>query len=385
MKRRALIQGMAGCIACAAVFASGARAQSAWQRPPRFARPDIASDEGGLWAIMDRAEARLRQSPFALRDERFSKYMQAIACRIAGSHCPDLRVHVVHTPYFNASIAPNGMMQVWTGLLLRCDNEAQLAAVLGHEIGHYLQRHSIERLRDTKARTAFARFLGLFGVVGTLGSAGVIASAMAYSRDQEREADSIGITLMREAGYDSAEASQIWGNLLLELQARQGGAASNTNPLFATHPSVDERKTTLAQLAAASPGGETREAAWLDETRRLRHGWLADEIKRGQHEESLALFTRMHDRQPQADVLWARGEVYRLRDKDKDADAALADYQAAIALNAEPAEVHRGAGLIYRMRQQGEQARASFQRYLELAPAAPDAPMIKSYMEALGT
>lgn len=333
---------------------------------------------------MDREEARLRRSPFALRDERFSRYVQDIACRIAGSHCPDIRVHLIQTPNFNANIAPNGMMQVWTGLLLRCDNEAQLAAVIGHEIGHYLQRHTIERLRDTKARTAFTRFLGLFGAVGTIGAAGVIASAMAYSRDQEREADNISITLMLEAGYDAAQAAQIWGNLLLELQARQDGAAGNTNPLFATHPSVEERKTTLAQLAAASSGGATREAAWIEQTMTLRRSWLADEIRRGQHEESLALFTRMHNRQPQADVLWARGEVYRLRGKDKDADAALADYQAAIALSAEPPEVHRGAGLIYRMRQQEEAARDSFRRYLELAPTAPDATMIKSYMEARG-
>jgi beta-barrel assembly-enhancing protease len=93
----------------------------------------------------------------------------------------------------------------------------------------------------------------------------------------------------------------------------------------------------------------------------------------------------MHQREPQPDVLWARGEVYRLRAKENDAEAALADYQAAIALSAEPPEVHRGAGLIYRVRRQGGEARASFQRYLELAPNAPDAPMIKSYLEALGT
>ena len=69
------------------------------------------------------------------------------------------QVHLVRTPLFNASMAPNGMMQVWTGLLLRVDDEAQLAAVLGHEFGHYLARHSTERLRDAKSRSAFGAFL----------------------------------------------------------------------------------------------------------------------------------------------------------------------------------------------------------------------------------
>ena len=57
-------------------------------------------------------------------------------------------------------MAPNGMMQVWSGLL-RVDNEAQLASVVGHEIGHYLQRHTVERLRDAQSRSAFGMVLNI--------------------------------------------------------------------------------------------------------------------------------------------------------------------------------------------------------------------------------
>ena len=74
--------------------------------------------------MMDRAEAQLRRSPFVLRDEKLRAYVQDITCRLASQHCPDVRVHLVRTPYFNASMAPNGMMQVWSGLLLRVENEA---------------------------------------------------------------------------------------------------------------------------------------------------------------------------------------------------------------------------------------------------------------------
>jgi predicted Zn-dependent protease len=384
MNRRQFLRGAAGCIGCGTTWLYGnALAQTTWQAPSRFAKPDIASDEGGLWAIMEREETRLRRSPFAFRDPAFSQYVQDIACRLAGEHCPDIRVHLVHTPFFNASVAPNGMMQVWTGLLLRCENEAQLAGVLGHEIGHYMQRHSLERLRDIKARSAFAQFLGMFGLVGALGSMGVIASALAFSRDQERDADSIGVTLMRDAGYDAAEASRVWSNLLLEIKARPGADAAKTNPMFATHPSAEERTVTLAQLAAARPGGATHEDVYREKTKPFRGAWLREEIKRGQHEESLALLTRMIKLAPEAETYFARAEVYRLRAKGDDLDAALTDYKAAVAQGAEPPEVHRGAGFIHRTRQQAAEAKTSFQRYLELAPSAPDAPMIKSYMEAL--
>jgi predicted Zn-dependent protease len=382
VKRRRFLAG--GCAACAGLLAGPALGQD-WHSPARFARPEISTDEGGLWALMDREETRLRRSPFALRDPKLHAYVQGIACRLAGDHCPDVRVHLVRTPHFNASMAPNGMMQVWTGLMLRVDNEAQLAAVIGHEIGHYLERHSVERLRDAKSRSAFASFLGLFGMVGAVGQMGLLAGMFSYGRDHERDADRIGALLMRRAGYDVGEAARVWENLQLEVKARADGAQQN-NPLFATHPAPEDRMAALGELAAQNPGGEAGAAAWQERVGPFMREWLAEEVKRGQHEESLALFTRMVARSPsRPELFFARAEVYRLRAREKDLDAAQADYQAAAVLGGEPAETHRGLGYVYRLRNQAAEARASFRRYLELAPEAPDSPMIKSYLEDLKT
>jgi predicted Zn-dependent protease len=377
VNRRTLLAG--GC-ACGALLAAARINAQEWAAPARFARPDSASDEGGLWSMMEREETRLRRSPFVVRDPQLRRYVQDIVCRLAGAHCPDVRVHIVHTPFFNANMAPNGMMQVWTGLLLRMENEAQLAAVLGHEIGHYLERHGIERLRDVKARTAFAQFLGAFGLVGAIGQIGVLAGALAYDRDHERAADRIGVVLMQKAGYDPAEAARVWANLMAETQARPGG--DPYNPLFATHPAPAERQETLAKLAAGAAGGTTNESLWREKMKPYLREWLGDEIKRGQHEESVALFTRLIARVPaSADYVFARGEVYRLRAASQDLDAAVADFEAAAKLGGEPPETHRGLGLIHRLRGEAPQAKASLERYLELAPSAPDAGMIKSYLE----
>ena len=117
------------------------------------------TDEGGLWALMDREEVRLRRSPFRIREEELNRYLNGIACKLGADHCPDIRVYLMRVPYFNANIAPNGMMQIWSGLLLRVENETQLSAVIAHEIGHYLQRHSVEQLRDAKSRAAFGQFM----------------------------------------------------------------------------------------------------------------------------------------------------------------------------------------------------------------------------------
>ncbi len=362
-----------------------AAAQAAWEIPARFARPEAGSDEGGLWSMMDREEVRLRKSPFSLRDPKLQAYVQDIACRLAGEHCPDVRVHLVRTPLFNASMAPNGMMQVWSGLMLRVDNEAQLAAVLGHEIGHYLGRHSLEQLRDAKSRSAFAQFLGMFGAVGAVGQLGLFAGMFAYTRDHERAADSIGASLMRKAGYQVAEAAKVWENLLLEIKARPDGDASR-NPFFATHPPAEERQRVLAQLAQESPGGVGNEEQWREGVKPFMREWLRNEVKRGQHEESVALLDRKIALAPAAaDYRWARGEVYRLRAKEGDLDSAVTEYLAAIADGGEPPDTHRGLGMIYRARRQSPEARTSFQRYLELAPEAPDSALIKSYVEELRT
>jgi len=378
VNRRVFLRtGCAGCLALAEL----ARAQEAWTPPARFARPDAAGEEGNLWAWMDREETRLRRSPFNLRAPDLQAYVAGIACRLAGEHCPDVRVYLVHVPYFNASMAPNGMMQVWSGLMLRVDNEAQIAAVLGHEIGHYLERHSLERLRSAKSASAAGTFLGLFGAVGLLAQVGLLAGMTAYSRDQERDADRIGALLMHKAGYDVTEASRVWSNLALEIKAKVGGSP---NPLFASHPPSDEREATLAELAATYTGGESGDKAWREKTGPFLREWLADEVKRGQHEESLAFLARAVNRPvAQADYLYARGEVYRLRAGDGDLDLALQNYQAAAALTGEPPEAHRAMGMIYRARKNASEARACFERYLKLAPQAPDALMIKNYVEEL--
>jgi predicted Zn-dependent protease len=380
VKRRRFLA--ASCAGCAALFGGAASGQDKWEMPGRFSRPDAATDEGGLWSIMDREETKLRRSPFALRDAKLQAYIQDIACRLGGTHCPDVRVHLVNTPLFNASMAPNGMMQVWTGLMLRVDNEAQLAAVLGHEMGHYLSRHSVERLRDVKSRSAVGQFFGMFGLVGALGQLGLVAGMFAYGREHERDADAIGVTLMTSAGYDAAEAGKVWENLLLEIRARPGGESSS--PFFATHPPADERREALAKLAQASPGGSANEEAWRAAVKPYLHQWLSDELKRGQHEESLALLSRLLGRAPHsAEHLWARGEVYRLRAKEADMDLAIADYLNAVTAGGEPAETHRGLGMVYRARKNAAEARSSFGRYLDAAPQAPDAAMIRSYLEEL--
>jgi tetratricopeptide (TPR) repeat protein len=116
----------------------------------------------------------------------------------------------------------------------------------------------------------------------------------------------------------------------------------------------------------------------------MRLGWLQDEVKRGQYEESLILFGRLLRSDAQdAEVLYARGEVHRLRDEGGDRERALADLQAASALSKPPAETFRSLGLLYKQGNNAPAAVQAFERYLAQAPQAPDAAMVRSYVAEL--
>lgn len=89
-------------------------------------RPALNSDEAGLWLVLDRAERKIRLAGNRVRDVELNTYIADIVCTLAGPYCPDFRTYVMRIPQFNASMMGNGTMQVWTGLLLRSRNEAQL-------------------------------------------------------------------------------------------------------------------------------------------------------------------------------------------------------------------------------------------------------------------
>jgi len=387
MRRRHFILGC-GCMGLGTAGGLLA-ADESWTPPPRLKRPDVASDEGGLWAQMDRAEVKFKTSPFLIRDRALNEYVYGVACKLAGEHCPDVRVYVMHTPWFNASMAPNGMMQVWSGLLIRMANEAQLAAVLGHEMGHYIARHSLERLQAAQSTSAAAQILG-FGltmgtgslVSGALTQVAAVAGFMSYNRDQERDADRIGLELMARAGYATSEASRVWRGLMDEAKGDDANSdAAKSSPLFASHPAQEERFQTLAELARQRPGGNTvGSEVYRERLASLRADFLADELRRRRFGESLVLFDRLLKDDPSdGRIHFLKGEAYRLRGKAGDLKRSLENYGAAVAGRDAPPEVYRSLGMAQRRLGHDAESEKAFARYLELKPDAEDSELIRSY------
>jgi len=377
------------CALCglgAMAFALRAGAQTPGERSylaPGY-RPAPESDEKGLWSLMDRAERELKVSRFVIREAELNGYVRDVVCRLAKDHCPDVRTYIVRTAQFNASMAPNGMIQVWTGLLLRCGDEAQLAAILGHELGHYLRQHTVQRWRDARNKTDASTFLTLglavagLGAVGSLAQLAAVASAFSFSRDQEREADEIGLELMAKAGYAPSAAAEVWDQLIAEFKAST--AERSRQLLFATHPEPEERMATLREAAmkAGASAGERGHERYLAALGGVRTRLVADELALRQYGRSEIVFQRLLAQFPDDGQLWfGKGEVYRLRSEDGDAPRALAAYARALETPSAPPEAFRAIMLVELKAGARDRAQSAFDAYLKAKPDAADVEALR--------
>ena len=177
-----------------------------------------------------------------------------VAQRIIGAvEKPDLpwEVKVIEENQANAFALPGGKIAVYTGILPIARDDAGLAAVIGHEVGHVIARHSAERV----SQQMVAQGLGGALVSGVLGTdpqtsaqvAGLFAQGLLlpWGRRQESEADHIGLILMAKAGYDPRAARDLW--------VRMGEASkgrSRAPEFLSTHPSEETR---IRQIEAWLP------------------------------------------------------------------------------------------------------------------------------------
>ncbi len=389
-------QGVAASLASIVVaglaLGSAALASSAPIQPGY--KPGSAVDEQGLWAQMEDYEVQLRRSPFLIRDPELNTYVQRVACRVAHEYCPDLRVYLVRNASFNASMAPNGMLQIWSGVLTRITSDDELATILGHELAHYEQAHTLKRFRAmNRGRAAGAMMdwiplpVSNVSVILPLGQMAALLASGSYSRSQELAADVIGAERMRAAGFDPRATVAIWSRLQKEEPAL-GSNKSYLQLFLRTHPNSRARTDKLAQWLRdnASEADDIAKAGSTQaEFPRLLNAHyrdlMGDQIRSGQYATTLRML-RQHEALGVSPGLLAffRGEALRQRARPDDLVQARSEYLVAAALPDPPPETHRNLGFLYLKSGDNAAAQASFQRYLTVYPRAPDRELIQSYL-----
>ncbi|MGD9042104.1 MAG: M48 family metalloprotease [Desulfobacterales bacterium] len=232
-----------------------------------------------------------------VQDSQLNRYVSQIGDKMAASsHRPHMpyTFRVVNATYINAYAFPGGSIAATRGIMLSLDNEAELAALLGHELGHVNARHSAEQMSkgqltqaivggiSTVAGTQNAALGDLAGQLGQIAGGALLAS---YSRDNEREADALGMEYMVGAGY----GSEGFVGLMDMLNSLSKHKSGSVELLFATHPMSSERYDTAVQMAnttySSSLKGPLHRERYMDHTARLRSQKGAiEEIEKGQKE-----------------------------------------------------------------------------------------------------
>ncbi|MFQ5708506.1 MAG: M48 family metalloprotease [bacterium] len=185
-------------------------------------------------------------------DAKIAEYVNQLGQKMVRiSHRPNLAFHfrLLDSPVINAFALPGGYVYITRGILAYLNSEAELAGVMGHEIGHVTARHGAKAY--TRAQLAQVGF-GLGSVVSpqfralsNVAQVGVGLLFLRFSRDQERQADQLGVEYSTKIGYDATNLSHFFGTLnRLQAQSEQ-----SLPGWFSTHPNPEEREAKTLQMA----------------------------------------------------------------------------------------------------------------------------------------
>jgi tetratricopeptide (TPR) repeat protein len=340
----------------------------------------VNDDEQMIWRQSREEQRALNASGVLLEDMALQTYLNQIVRNLQPDDLPakmSFNVRVVRDPYLNAFAFPSGTIYLHTGLLARMDNEAQLAALLAHEMAHCTQRHALQAFRSIKARSGF-----MASVQHTLARLTMVQDVTGFNRDFETEADVVGLDYMVSADYDPYEALRLFEHLKEEIEYEQ----IKEPYFFGTHPKVQARIDTIRRLLettyADKHGGiKNREIflsivnpvilenAWLD----LRSGrfWLA---QRGGEKY-------LRGAENDADAYYLMGEIFRQRGREGDTEKALSYYRRATLTDPSYPEPHKAIGLIHYKDGHKALAKEFFEACLRLAPDSPDKAYIQGYIK----
>lgn len=355
-------------------------------------KPTPGSTEAELWYGMDQAEKQIRDSPLRVTDPELNRYVQDVLCKVTADYCKDLRLYIIDVPVFNASMAPNGVVLVFSGALLRMQDEAELALVLGHEFAHYRQRHSLQSWDKAKDTTAFLATFGVLTWVGGAGLAGGIAqlaglaNMMQFSRDNEREADTIGFDIATRLGYDPQAGVRVWTRMQNEEKAN---VRAKHSPVFASHPKTAERLEDMTAAAAAYRGEfKTNQQQFDAATEPYLQKWLEAELSRRMYDTSIQVIRDLRaGARPELEGIYDfyQGEALRRRNKGDDRTQAEALYVRAVGNANAPAEAWREYGFALERNGQPADALRNLRIYLTKKPDADDRLFIEQDIARLET
>jgi len=338
----------------------------------------LSLDEQRVWTQGNEVAQALARGGVVYEDAAATAYVQSVADRLFPEFKGHIQVSIVKSAQLNAFALPNGRIYINQGLLARFQNEAQLATLLGHEGTHFTNRHGYQSETSAKDSAAFGTLAGM--VVPLLPQLVAVTSMYGFSREMETEADVQGFGRLKRAGYDVHEAPRVFEHLIADIKAQD----IKEPFFFATPPKLVDRVDNMKKLSAgaAQGGAGTSSVDYTNTIMQVRVDNLELMLSMGRAKSALIMLSdpeRRAELPPQAD--YYLGEAYRLRGQEGDVQLAEQAYTRAIEAAPEFAPSYRGLGVLRLKANHYADAQKYLDRYLELAPDAPDRKYVESYLK----
>ena len=211
------------------------------------------------WQLGEQLADEIRQQATVIHDEAVQSYLDEMGSRIVAATERSDRTwnfHVLADTAVNAFNIPGGHVFVNSGLILAATSPAELAGVVSHEVAHGVARHATERMTQAYGLNLLARLLmgGEVNLLEQIAAQLLGTGAMAkFSRDDEREADRLGLEFMAESGFDPRGMAAMF-EAMLAIRERRPNAVEQ---FFATHPLTEERIDDMTTRASALSVDET--------------------------------------------------------------------------------------------------------------------------------
>ena len=354
-------------------------------RPIPATSPLTADEEEQMiWRRAQKELDAINDSGMLYQDVEIENYLNRIAAKLhANSISPgfSFQIKVIKDPSLNAFASPNGVIYIHTGMLARMDNEAQLAALLAHEIVHCTHRHSLRTLRSIKDRTQAnnARVRELAQLLGIPGS---ITSTSGYTRELETEADRVGLDLAVKANYDPREILNLFELLKQEIELE----GIEEPYFFGTHPNVRQRIENVNNWLSEKYRGKITGIKNTDVFQSKISRLVLDNVRLDLRQGRFFVAQRAVEKflvikQDDARAYFLLGEIFRQRGRQDDAAAAIKNYEKSISLNPSFPEPHKAMGLIHYKDGEKRLAKKYFESCLLLSPETIDRAYIQGYLK----
>ena len=339
----------------------------------------------------------------ATTDKTLNNYIQKVGKKMASlSHRPKMpySFRAVNATYVNAYAFPGGSIAATRGILITLENEAELSALLGHELGHVNARHTAEqmskRMLTSLALAGVAAYVesenkDLAPLAAGLGAVGVGMLLASYSRDNEREADSLGMEYMVRAGQNPKGMVGLM-DVLVGISKHKPGSIEK---MFATHPMSKERYRTAAHKSRTKYGSRQKlplnRDSYMDHTARLRK--IKGAIEKMQNGEKAMTKRKFKDAEKQFRLalkqapndyagLVMMAKCMLAQDKNREAERYA---QRAKQVNSNEAQAYHVKGMSALQKKDYDSAYAEFRDYEKMLPGNPNTIFLRGLsMERMG-